>query len=58
MTSRISAKRIAQSGDLLTHDSDQAVMTLLSTRQLVRDKYPRLRTDDTLEDILPVIADC
>ena len=53
----IYTKRIAQSGDLLTHDSDQAVMTLLSTRQLVRDKYPRLRTDDTLEDILPVIAD-
>ncbi|MBO4427388.1 MAG: chloride channel protein [Bacteroidales bacterium] len=53
----IYTKRIAQSGDLLTHDSDQAVMTLLSTRQLIRDKYPRLRSDDTLEDILPVIAD-
>ncbi|MBO4595579.1 MAG: chloride channel protein [Bacteroidales bacterium] len=53
----IYTKRIAQSGDLITHDSDQAVMTLMSTRQLVSDKYPRLRLEDTLEDIIPVIAD-
>lgn len=44
----IYTKRIAQSGDLLTHDSDQAVVTLLRTSDLVRDKYPRVRVDDAL----------
>ena len=53
----IYTKRIAQRGDLLTHDSDQAVMTLLDTKRLISDKYPRLRKDDTLESIIPVIAD-
>lgn len=52
----IYTKRIAQSGDLLTHDSDQAVMTLLQTRDLIRDKYPRLRDDSTLEEILPIVS--
>ena len=38
----IYTKRIAQSGDLLTHDNDQAVLTLLQTKDLIRDKYPRV----------------
>lgn len=53
----IYTKRIAQSGDLLTHDSDQAVMTLLKTSDLVRDKYPRLNLEDTLKDAMPVISE-
>ena len=52
----IYTKRIAQSGDLLTHDSDHAVLTLLKLRDLVRDKYPRLSMDDTLEDVSGVIS--
>lgn len=53
----IYAKRIAQSGELLTHDNDQAVLTLLKTRELVRDKYPRVSSDATLGDVVRIIAD-
>lgn len=53
----IYTKRIAQSGDLLTHDSDQAVLTLLKTSDLVRDKYPRLQLEATLKDVMPVISE-
>lgn len=53
----IYTKRIAQSGDLLTHDSDQAVLTLLKTKDLVRDKYPRVNIDATLGDIMKVVSD-
>lgn len=52
----IYTKRIAQSGDLLTHDSDQAVVTLLKTADLVRDKYPRVRVDDTLRTYVDAIT--
>ena len=52
----IYTKRIAQSGELLTHDSDQAVLTLLKTADLVRDKYPRLRLDDTLGEIMDTVS--
>lgn len=52
----IYTKRIAHSGDLLTHDSDQAVMTLMRTNDLIRDKYPKVQIDDTLREIADVIA--
>jgi CIC family chloride channel protein len=52
----IYTKRIAQSGDLLTHDSDQAVLTLLRTSDLVRDKYPRISPEATLGQLVEVIA--
>ena len=52
----IYTKRIAQSGDLLTHDSDQAVLTLLKTADLVRDKYPRITPDATLGELVDVIS--
>ncbi|MCR5245524.1 MAG: chloride channel protein [Bacteroidales bacterium] len=52
----IYTKRIAQSGDLLTHDNDQAVMTLLQVKDLVSDKYPHISMDSTLADILPTIV--
>ena len=52
----IYTKRIAQSGELLTHDNDQAVLTLLKTSDLVRDKYPRVRMNDTLRQFVEVIS--
>lgn len=52
----IYTKRIAQSGELLTHDSDQAVLTLLKTSDLVRDKYPRLELDATLGEIMDTVS--
>lgn len=53
----IYTKRLAQSGELLTHDSDQAVLTLLKTSDLVRDKYPRIKPDETLKDIMPCVSE-
>ena len=53
----IYTKRIAQSGELLTHDNDQAVLTLLKTSDLVRDKYPRVNMTDTLGEFVDVISD-
>lgn len=52
----IYTKRLAQSGELLTHDSDQAVLTLMKTSDLVRDKYPRVRKSDSLGSLVDVIA--
>ena len=53
----IYTKRIAQSGDLLTHDSDQAVLTLMRLDDLIRDKYPRVQIDATLREVASVVAD-
>ena len=53
----IYTKRIAQSGDLLTHDSDQAVLTLMHTDKLIRDKYPRVQIDATLREVVSIVAD-
>ena len=52
----IYTKRIAQSGELLTHDNDQAVLTLLKTRDLVRDKYPRVSEDMSLGSFVDLIS--
>ena len=52
----IYTKRIAQSGKLLTHDNDQAVLTLLKTSDLVRDKYPRVSMTDTLGEFVDIIS--
>ncbi len=53
----IYTKRIAQSGDLLTHDSDQAVLTLLNTNSLIRDKYPKVQIDATLREVVDVVSE-
>ncbi len=52
----IYTKRIAQSGDLLTHDNDQAVLTLLRTEDLIRDKYPKVKIDATLREVVDMLA--
>lgn len=53
----IYTKRIAQSGELLTHDSDQAVLTLLKTRDLIRDKYPRVDINAPLSELVKVLSE-
>ena len=53
----IYTKRIAQSGDLLTHDNDQAVLTLMSTGTLIRDKYPRVLISGRLRDVVEAVQD-
>lgn len=53
----IYTKRLAQSGELLTHDNDQAALALMKTSDLVRDKYPRMSVGDSLSDIVATIAE-
>lgn len=53
----IYTKRIAQSGDLLTHDNDQAVLTLMNISTLIRDKYPRVHLNQTLGHVVEVVSD-
>jgi len=51
----IYSKRIAKNGDLLTHDNDQAAMTLLQTRDFIRDKYPKILVSDTLRQLVEAV---
>lgn len=53
----IYSKRIAQTGELLTHDNDKSVLTLLKTSDLIRDKYPRVSVNATLSEIVAVISE-
>ena len=53
----IYTKRIAQSGDLLTHDNDQAAMALMDIRELIRDKYPVVTPKTTLREIRPIFEE-
>ena len=53
----IYTKRIAKKGELLTHDSDQAVLTLLKTGELVETDFNTVRIDATLGELVDVVAD-
>ncbi|MDD2595581.1 MAG: chloride channel protein [Bacteroidales bacterium] len=52
----IYTKRIAQQGDLLTHDSDKAVLTLLKTSELIETDFVTIGIDKTLGDLVKAIA--
>lgn len=52
----IYTKRIAQTGELLTHDSDQAVLTLLKTESLVETDFIPVRIDDNLQALVDAVA--
>ena len=53
----IYTKRIAKRGELLTHDSDQAVLTLLKTNDLVEADFHTVKIDATLGELVDVVAD-
>ena len=52
----IYTKRIAKSGDLLTHDSDQAVLTLLKVPDLVERGFIPVQIDATLGELVQLIS--
>ena len=52
----IYSKRLAKSGDLITHNSDRAVLTLLQTSDLVETDFTAVRLDDTLGDLVRAVA--
>lgn len=53
----IYTKRIAKKGELLTHDSDQAVLTLLKTGELIESDFCTVRIDATLGELVEVVAE-
>ena len=52
----IYTKRIAKRGELLTHDSDQAVLTLLKTNDLIETDFLPIRIDSTMRELVDVVA--
>ncbi len=52
----IYTKRIAKDGDLLTHDSDKATLTLLKTSELVENDFIPVKLEDDLGLLTEVIA--
>ena len=52
----IYTKRIANRGELLTHDSDQAVLTLLKTGDLIESDFTAVRIDDTLGALVDAVS--
>lgn len=52
----IYTKRIAKRGELLTHDSDQAVLTLLKVNDLIEDDFKTVRIDDTFGKLLDTVS--
>lgn len=53
----IYTKRIAQRGELLTHDSDQAVLTLLKVSDVIESDFSPVRIDDTLGQLVEVVSE-
>ena len=52
----IYTKRIAKRGELLTHDSDQAVLTLLKTSELVEADFGTIKIDASLRELVNVVS--
>ena len=52
----IYTKRIAKRGELLTHDSDQAVLTLLKTSDLIESDFTPVKIDAGLGELVEAVA--
>ena len=52
----IYSKRIANTGELLTHDNDQAVLTLLKVSDVIETDFQTVSIDATLGELVKVIA--
>lgn len=53
----IYTKRIAKRGELLTHDSDQAVLTLLKTSDLIESNFTPVAIDATLAALVKAVSE-
>lgn len=52
----IYSKRIARQGALLTHDSDRAVLTLMSVKDVIETDFATIRIDGCLGDVTRRVA--
>ena len=53
----IYTKRIAHKGQLLTHDSDQAVLTLLKISDVIETDFSPVKIDDSLGRLAEVVSE-
>jgi CIC family chloride channel protein len=52
----IYTKRLAQSGDLLTHNKDKAALTLLKASDLVETDFVKMFADNTLGEMVKAVS--
>ncbi|MDR1414362.1 MAG: chloride channel protein [Odoribacteraceae bacterium] len=52
----IYARRLALKGDLLTHNKDKAVLTLMKLEKVVETDFKLVDVDDTLGDLVKVVS--
>ncbi|MGN0201983.1 MAG: chloride channel protein [Candidatus Cryptobacteroides sp.] len=53
----IYTKRIAQKGELLTHDSDQAVLTLMKVSDVIERDFSTVAIDAPFESLVKLVAE-
>ncbi len=52
----IYSKRLAKTGDLITHDGDKAVLTLLNTSELIERDFLTIGPEQSLGELVTVVA--
>jgi CIC family chloride channel protein len=52
----IYTSRLAKRGELITHDKDKAILTLLKTNKLIEKDFISVHPDDTLGDLVKCIS--
>ena len=52
----IYTSRLAKRGELITHDKDKAVLTLLKTNTLIEKDFITVKPDQTLDDLVKIIS--
>ncbi len=52
----IYTKRLAQRGELMTHDKDKAVLSLMKVDKLIETNFNTIKTDATLGELVKVIS--
>jgi CIC family chloride channel protein len=52
----IYTSRLAKRGELITHDKDKAVLTLLKTNKLIEKDFITVRPEQTLGDLVKIIS--
>ncbi len=52
----IYTKKLAQKGELITHDKDKAVLTLLNTKEVVETNFQQLHPEQSLGDLVKAIS--
>ena len=56
MPHSIYTRQLAQRGDLLTHNKDQAILTLLNVEKVVEKNFLKVKPDMSLGDLVKVVS--